>query len=324
MGASRIFYISYFYDKIKSVMLYDLIIIGAGPAGLTAAIYASRKKMNTLILTEQIGNQSSAAYEIENFPGFLKIKGAELNEKMREQVAKYGVPIKEGMAISGIKKKGGNFLIKLKGGENFETKTVIIASGRKPKKLELPGAKEFEAKGVSFCTVCDAPIFAGKDVAIIGGGNAAMASARDLVHYASRIYILQHREKFTADEINIEKLKNTGKVHFLVNAEAREIKGKQFVEGIVYENLTTGEKKELKVGGVFINIGQIPNTDFVKGFLKLSEKGEIIIDGRTNETSVPGIFAAGDVSDGLYKQCVVAAAEGAKAALSAYHYICNC
>jgi alkyl hydroperoxide reductase subunit F len=145
---------------------------------------------------------------------------------------------------------------------------------------------------------------------------------------------LQHREKFTADEINIEKLKNTGKVRFIVNAETKEIKGKKFVEGLIYEDLsvkdgsasggTAGEKKELKVGGVFINIGQIPNTDFVKGFLKLSEKGEIIIDGRTNETSVPGIFAAGDVSDGLYKQCVVAAAEGAKATLSAYHYICNC
>ena len=172
-------------------MIYDLIIIGSGSAGLTAAIYAARKKMNTLILTKKIGDRPSSFYEIENFPGFLKIRGTELNEKMIEQVARYGVPIKEDMAVSGIEKKDGNFLVKTETGENFETKTVIIASGRKPKKLEAPGAKEFETKGVSFCTVCDAPIFAGKNVAVIGGGNSGVTNALYMAEMASKVFLLE-------------------------------------------------------------------------------------------------------------------------------------
>ena len=302
-------------------MIYDLIIIGSGSAGLTAAIYAARKKMNTLILTKKIGDRPSSFYEIENFPGFLKIRGTELNEKMIEQVARYGVPIKEDMAVSGIEKKDGNFLVKTEAGENFETKTVIIASGRKPKKLEAPGAKEFETKGVSFCTVCDAPIFAGKNVAVIGGGNTALLSALDLLPYANQIYLLQHNKKFIGDEAIIEKLKASGKVHFFANAETIEIKGKQFVESLVYEDMETKEKKELKVGGVFISIGQFPNTEFAKGLVNLNEQGEIIIDPLTTQSSTEGIFAAGDSANIPYKQCVIAAGEGAKSALSAHEYL---
>jgi thioredoxin-disulfide reductase len=310
---------------MEDSMVYDLIIIGAGSAGLTAAIYAGRKKMNTLILTKQIGDLPSAAYEIENFPGFLKIKGEELNEKMRQQVKKYGIEIQENAAVSKIEKNNGHFLIKTREGEDFESKTVIIASGRRPKKLEIPGAKAFESKGVSFCTICDAPLFDGKKVAIIGGGNAAMASGRDLLPYADEIYILQHREKFTADEASIEELKKTGKAHFITNAEAKEIKGGQFVEALIYEDLSVKggkkEEKELKVGGVFINIGQIPNTDFVRDLAEMNEAGEIIVDPLTTQSSVPGLFAAGDCASVLYKQCIIAAGEGAKAALSAHRYL---
>lgn len=305
-------------------MLYDLIIIGSGPAGLTAAIYASRKKLNTLILAKETGNQFSAAYEIRNFPGFLEIKGSDLNEKMRQQVKRCGVEIKNETTISKIEKKNGNFLIKTESGGDFETKTIIIASGRSPKKLEVPGAKEFETRGVAFCAICDAPIFAGKNVAVIGGGNAAMTSVRDLLPYANEIYVLQHSRKFIADEASIEELKKTGKAHFLTNAETMEIKGKQFVEEIVYKDLASGEEKTLKVGGVFVNIGQTPNTDFAKGLVNMNEWGEIIINPLTTQSSVPGIFAAGDATNIPYKQCVIAAGEGAKAALSAYHYICNC
>lgn len=314
-------------------MIYDLIILGSGPAGLTAAIYAARKKMNTLVLAKQVGGQSLMAYSIENFPGFLKISGAELIAKMKEQVDKYGVAIKDGMVVAAIEKKDGHFLVKTEQRENFEAKTIIIALGKMPKKLEVSGVKEFEGRGVSFCTTCDAPLFAGKDVAVVGGGNAGLKSAEDLVPYAKKIYVLQHGPRFIGDELTIERLKKTGKVEFITNAEILEIKGKKpvpnraggsglgFVEGLVYEDLATGEKKDLAVAGVFVNIGQIPNTDFLKGFLELNEKGEIIIDCRTNETSAPGIFAAGDVSNGLYKQCVIAAGEGAKAALSAHEYL---
>ncbi|MFH0803634.1 MAG: FAD-dependent oxidoreductase [Candidatus Tagabacteria bacterium] len=304
-------------------MIYDLIIIGAGPAGLTAGIYAGRKKLKTAILTKQIGGQS-LSYTIENYPGLMEISGLELVEKTKKQVEKYDMEIKESAEISAIDKKNGNFSVKTERGDSFEAKAIIIASGKMPKKIKVPGAREFEGKGVSFCTICDAPLFAGKSVAVIGGGNAALMAAMDLIPYAEKIYVLQHRERFIGDEILQEKLKNSGKVEFITDAETREIKGKNFVDKIIYEDLKTGEKKELAVGGVFVNIGYIPNTSFVKNFLKLNEKEEIIIDPWTGETSIKGIFAAGDATNIPYKQYVVAAAEGAKAALSAYYYICNC
>ncbi len=302
-------------------MVYDLIILGSGSAGLTAAIYASRKKLNTIILTKQIGGQSLMASEIENFPGFFKISGAELIEKMKEQAVRYGVVVKDGITILAIKKKDGIFSVKTDQGEIFESKTIIISLGKTYRKLEVPGAKKFEGKGVSFCTVCDAPLFAGKNTAVIGGGNAALKSAMDLLAYSPKIYVLQHLNKFIGDEIAIDKLKASGKVELLTNAETTEIKGKDFVEGLIYKDLITGEKKELAIGGVFVNIGQIPNTDFLKGFLALNHRGEIIIDARTTQSSVEGVFAAGDVTDLPYKQCVIAAAEGAKAALSAHEYL---
>lgn len=302
-------------------MKYDLIIIGSGIAGLTAAIYASRKKMKTLVLTKEVGEPFLAGYAVENYPGLPKISGGELVKKAKEQALKFGVLIKEGYAVTSIEKKGENFLVKTAKEDNFETKTVIIAAGRMPRKLDVPGAREFENRGVSFCTICDAPVFSGKNVAVIGGGNAALKSALDLLPYANKIYVLQHREKFVGDEVSIEKLEKTGKVTFLVNVETKEIKGKDFVESLIYEDLATGEKKELAVGGVFVNIGQIPNSNFAEGFLGLNERGEIIVGCRTTQSSVPGIFVAGDVADLPFKQYIIAAGEGAKAALSAHEYL---
>jgi len=304
-------------------MLYDLIIIGAGPAGLSAGLYAGRKKIKALILTKQIGGQS-LSYTIENYPGLMEISGLELVEKTKKQVEKYNVEIKESAEISNIDKKNGNFSVKTEKGNSFETKAIIIASGKIPRKINVPGAREFEGKGVSFCTICDAPIFSGKNIAVVGGGNSALMSAMDLIPYAEKIYVLQHRERFIGDEILQEKLKKSGKVEFITNAEILEIKGNKFVEKIIYEDLVSKEKKELAVGGVFVNIGYIPNTAFVKNFLKLNEKEEIIIDPWTAETSIKGIFAAGDATNISFKQYIIAAGEGAKAALSAYHYICNC
>lgn len=301
---------------------YDLLIIGGASAGLTAGIYASRKKMNAVILTKQIGGQSLMTDSIENYPGFEKISGFELINKMKKQIDNYGMPVKEGVEIEKIEKKDdGIFLIKTKTGEEFETKTIIIATGKAQRRLDIPGGKEFENRGIVYCSTCDAPLFGGKDVVIIGGGNSALESAMDLDKYATKIYILVRSEKIRGDEFMVEKLKKNPKIEFIFNAQPTEIKGDKMVEKIIYQDKVSGGQKELAVSGVFVNIGWIPKTEFVAGFVDLNEYGEIKIDCRTNETSVKGIFAAGDCTDLKYKQCIIASGEGAKAALSAYEYL---
>lgn len=302
-------------------MVYDLIIIGGDSAGLTAGIYACRKKLKTIIITKQIGGQSVLTNNIENFPGFKLISGRELIAKERAQAEKYGAEIKEGIIVSGIKKENKNFIVESEKGEKFETKSIIVATGGKPRQLNISGEKEFKNKGVAFCSICDAPLFQEKDVVVIGSGNAGLESALDLIKYANKIYILESDSKIKGDEYLQERLKKTGKINFITNALTEEIKGTTFVEKIIYKEKISGEKKEISAQGVFINIGWVPATDFLKGFLKLNEKGEIVVNPKTMETSVRGIFAAGDVTDGLYKQNVIAAADGAKAALSAYNYL---
>ena len=301
--------------------IYDLIIIGADAAGLTAGIYAGRKKVNALILSKKIGGQSMLTDSMENYPGFLKISGLELVGRLKEQVDKFEVPIKEEEVFS-VSGDAGNFSVKTKNGE-YAAKKIIIATGSKWRPLNVPGEEKFMGKGVSVCTICDAPFYSGKDVAVIGGGNSALESAFDLLKYANKIYILQHREKFIGDEILFEKLKKESKVELLTSAEIKEIKGDKFVEGLVYEDLKEGKTKMLNVNGVFVNIGRIPNTSFLGGFVELNEYGEIVIDFKTNKTSRPGVYATGDVTDTKYKQFVVAAAEGAKAALSATDSLMN-
>lgn len=302
-------------------MLYDLIIIGAGPAGLSAAIYVARKKLNTIILTKNVGGQSLLAGTIENYFGIKAISGADLIQKGKEQVEALGVPIKEGVEVARLAKVKDNFEVILKNGEKFQAKSLIIASGKKPRPLGAIGEKEFTGKGVSYCATCDAPLFKDKDVAVIGGGNAGLDAALDLTKYANKIYVLEFGLKIIGDELTQGKLKKTGKVEFITDAATKEIKGDKFVQGLIYQNRKTGQKKELKVQGVFINIGQIPSSDFIKGFLELNPKREIMIDHISNETSIEGIYAAGDITDIPHKQCIVAAGEGAKAALSVYNYL---
>lgn len=296
-------------------MVYDVAIIGGGPAALTAGIYAARKKLKTIILTKQIGGQSLLAEYIENFPGFERISGQELIEKMRTQNEKYGVEIRENGGAESIEKRGENFLIN----SIVEARSIIVATGKNPRRLNVPGEKEFEGRGISFCSTCDAPLFDKKEVAVIGGGNSGLAAALDLVKYANKVYVLKFTPKITGDEWMMEELKKTGRVEFIIDVEIKEIKGKKFVESVVYSN-KDGEN-ELKIDGIFINIGWIPATEFLKEFVDLNKGGEIIVDPKTNETSVKGVFGAGDVTDVKYKQCVIAAGEGAKAALSVYKYL---
>lgn len=302
-------------------MLYDIAIIGGAGAGMTAAIYSARKKLNAVLIAKQVGGQCLLTNSIENYPGFEKISGIELIDKMRKQVEKYEVPIEEGKEVESIEKKDGPFLIKFKDSGSIETRAVIIATGENPRRLGIPGEKEFEGKGVVFCSICDAPLFAGKDVVVAGGGNSGLNTALDLLNYANNIYVLGGRPKIMGDEILQERLIKSGKVKFFTDARITEIKGGAFVEKIIYNDKKTGEEKEISAQGIFVSAGWLPATSFLDGFLNLNDKGEIIINPKTNETSVGGVFAAGDCTDTKYKQIIIAAGEGAKAALSAYNYL---
>jgi len=305
--------------------IYDTIIVGGASAGLVAGIYLARKKAKVAIVTKKVGGQSLMTDTIENFPGFESISGFELIEKIRKQAKLFGTQIKENRFAKKITKNNDNiFEVQVSRNGEDETmfaKTVIIATGKNPRHLGVPGEKEFENKGVSFCTTCDAPLYQGKTVAVIGGGNSGLSSAYDLTKYADKIYLLERSDAGKGDVVVREKLMNDGKVEFLTNVEVKEIKGEKFLEKIIYLDKKIGEEKELAVGGMFINIGWIPATKFLEGFVKLNEYGEVIVNSKTMETSVSGVFSAGDVNDGLYKQCIIAAGEGAVAALSAYDYM---
>src|SRR3989337_48829 len=219
-------------------MIYDLVIIGGATSGLTAGIYAARKKLNAVILTKEIGGQTLQTESIENFPGFEKISGPELIDKMKEQVQKYGLPIKSGTEVKSISKTDGGFEISPNANDKTTAKSLIIATGKNPRRLSVPGEKEFENKGVVYCSTCDAPLFGGKTVVVAGGGNSGLNSAFDLLKYANNIYVL-------------ESLKVSGKVVFITNADIKEIKGANFVEEIIYLDKKTGEEKTLKAQGIF-------------------------------------------------------------------------
>ena len=304
-------------------MIYDLVIIGGATSGLTAGIYAARKKLNAVILTKEVGGQTLQTESIENFPGFEKISGPELIDKIKEQVQKYGLPIKSGTEVKSISKTDDIFEIASNISDEIKAKSVIIATGKNPRRLNISGEKEFENKGVVYCSTCDAPLFGGKTVVVAGGGNSGLNSAFDLLKYAVKIYVMENSGKLIGDEFLQEKLKKSGKVEFMTGVEIKEIKGGDFMEEVVYLDKKSGEEKALKAQGLFVNVGWSPSSSFAKGFLKTNEYEEIVVDPKTNETSVKGVFASGDVTDVKYKQCVIAAGEGAKAALSAYDYLKN-
>jgi thioredoxin-disulfide reductase len=302
--------------------MYDLIIIGGGPAGITAGIYAARKKLNTLILSKDFTGQVGKAFSIENYPGFKKILGIKLIEKFKKHLEKFDVDINEGEEVTKIKKrKDGTFEVKTTQRDRYLTKAIIITSGRDPRPLEVPGEKEFLGRGVSYCVTCDGVMFAGKTVAVIGGGNAGFEAALELSKYCPKIYILEFLPQVKADESTQEKVQKSGKIEVVTNAQIKEIKGKNFVDSLIYQDRTTKKEIELKVQGVFVEIGSVPATGFIKGLVEFNERDEIKINPRTCATKTPGIFAAGDVTDVKYKQIIIAAGEGAKAALSAYEYI---
>ena len=301
--------------------MYDLIIIGGGPAGISAGIYASRKKLNTLIIAKNFISQAGWATSIENYPGFMEISGMDLMARFREHLGKFAIDINEGEEVKQIEKEGDIFRVHTSEKDSYLTKAVIIASGRDPRPLEVPGEKEYIGKGVSYCVTCDGPIFSGKTVAVIGGGNSGFYAARELSKYCAKIYILENTDKAKADEMIQEQIKQTNNVELIINAKAVEIKGSNFVSELIYKDQLSNENKALIVSGVFIEIGSIPATGFLKGLVEFNNRDEIIVDLETGQTKTAGLFAAGDVTDIKYKQIVIACGEGAKTALSAYEYL---
>lgn len=300
--------------------MYDLIIIGGGPAGITAGIYAARKKIKSLLITKAWGGQITKASEIQNWPGINEISGTELMTKMVEHLKIFEIELKEGNEVIDVYKSDNGFIVR-ENDNTHEAKAIIIAVGKIPRSLDIPGEEKFKGKGVSLCSTCDAPMFKEKEVAVIGGGNAGFSAALDLTKYAKKVYILEFLEELKGDPFTKEKLEKTGKVEFIVNAAVKEIKGSAFVERLVYEDRDTSEDKELKVQGVFISVGMMPCAGFAEKLVEFNKTGEIKINFENNSTKTPGIFAAGDATEGKYEQIVIAAGDGAKAALSVHDYL---
>ncbi len=300
---------------------YDVVIIGGGPAGLTAAIYAGRSLLRTAVISKDFGGQVLDAHLVENYPGFPSIKGSELMDRFREHAEKFGAEMIQA-EVTTIEKEGKWFRIKTTIGET-RAKVVIYSTGSVHRKLKVPGEEELQGKGVSYCAICDAALFRGKSVAIVGGGNTALMDAELLTQYVEKLYIIHRRREFRGEPIYVERLRKEDKVEFVVPYIVKRILGKERVEGVEIENRETGERKILKVDGVFIDIGMEPQTDLVKPLgVELNEKGYIKVR-EDMSTNVEGFYAAGDVTTacrGIH-QIVTAAAQGAIAAISAYEYL---
>ena len=297
-------------------MVYDLIVIGAGPAGITAAVYAARKKMKLLVITGNIGGQAAWSGDIENYTGYQFITGPDLAQKFEEHMRTYGISAKEAEEVREIEKREDAIHVRTDKAE-YSSKTVIVASGKTSKELGVPGEKTFKNKGLTYCATCDGPLFSGKSVAVIGGGNSALDAALQLIKIAKKVYMINNMPELGGDPVMREKVESSPAAQVLNNAVVSAITGGAMVDGIKVKRL--GREESIPVEGVFVEIGLIPNSKFA-GILDKNERGEIKINSR-NETNVAGVFAAGDVTDVPEKQIIIAAGEGSKAALGAFKYI---
>ncbi|HLD70351.1 MAG TPA: FAD-dependent oxidoreductase [Negativicutes bacterium] len=302
-------------------MIYDLIIIGAGPAGVAAGVYAARQKLNILMVSKDIGGQvAKKAVDIENYPGFEKISGPDLVELYQKQLKanELSVVLDE---VTAIEKKENRFFVSLKSGAMHEAVAVINTSGAKSKLINVPGEEEFAGKGVSYCSLCDGPVFKNKDVAVVGGGNNGFETALFLSNYVKSVTVLEYGETTNADAENQELVAKNANIKVITNAKITRIEGKIFVNAAFYEDRATGSEQKLDVSGVFVEIGYSPSTAFLGDLVELNDKKEVMFNVETLETKTPGLFSAGDCNVSRYKQIVMASGEGAKAALSAYNYI---
>jgi len=297
------------------VTTYDVLIVGGGPAGLSAAIYSSRQGFKTGIITIDIGGQLTLTPMIENYPGVSATSGFKLVGIMMEQVTSFGAELIYDEAI-GVEEVDDGFRVKTRGGKTYDSKALILAFGKKPRKLKALNEERFVGRGVSYCAVCDAPFYKNKRLLVIGWGEPALEAVSILMRYDNEV-LVAHESRRSDDFA--EKLKSL-EVKLIQGVRVEEIRGRDFVEEVVLKDLKTGEEKILKVNGIFVELGYVTETDWIKGFVEIDEKGEIIVD-ELGRTSREGVFAAGDVTDFPYKQAVIAAAQGAIAALSASNYL---
>lgn len=304
--------------------MYDLVIIGGGPAGVSAGVYAARKRLKTLFITFEWGGQSTVSEGIENWIGTINISGAELASALKAHLEAYKgdiVEIKEHDKVASIEKSGDHFVVVTESGARVETKTVLITAGSHRRKLDIPGAETFDNKGVTYCASCDGPLFSGKDVVVIGGGNAGFETAAQLLAYTKSVTLVQRGTEFRADPVTVQKVLANPKMKGLTNTELVEVKGDKFVEALIYKDLSDGQIKEIPCQGIFVEIGLLPSTEFAKGVLEINQYNQIVIDPRTQKTKTPGIWAAGDCTDVLYHQNNIAAGDAVRALEDIYMYL---
>lgn len=295
--------------------MYELIIIGGGPAGISAGVYASRKQLKTLFVTKEWGGQSTVSTDIQNWIGTPSLSGDALAKSLRTHLETYAgehVTISDKALATNVEKTDTGFRVTLENGATHETKAILIASGSRRRQLTATGAAEFEHKGLTYCASCDGPLFSGQDVAVIGGGNAGFETAAQLLAYTKSVTLLQHGDAYKADPVTVEKVLAHPNMRGVLNTTTTEVFGSKFVEGLRYTD-ATGAETTLPVAGIFVEIGMLPNTDLVKDVVPLDDYGRIVIDPWTQKTSVPGIWAAGDCTNVKYHQNNISAGDGVRA-----------
>ncbi|MBN2466577.1 MAG: FAD-dependent oxidoreductase [Deltaproteobacteria bacterium] len=305
--------------------VYDTIIIGGGPAGCAAAVYTARKKLRTLLLTEDFAGQSISAAAIENWIGDRLISGIDLAKKLENHVRAYPeIDIITSAPVVAVSEASACFFdVVAKGGEIFRTRSIIAAAGARRRRLGVPGEAELEGRGVAFCSTCDAPFFQDSNVAVVGSGNAALETVIDLLPFAKDIYLLLRGDNLKGDAVTRDRATSSPRVTLITNVVVEAILGEKSVTGLSYRDIGNRELRELSVDGVFVEIGSVPNSEFLRDLVATNESGEITVDHKTAETSKPGIFAAGDVTSDPFKQNNIAAGDGIRAALSAYNHVLN-
>ncbi len=302
----------------------DLIIIGGGPAGVAAGVYAARKRLKAVLIAEEIGGQSTVSEGIENWVGSVRISGDDLKKSFKEHLNAYKqdvLEVVEGDRVISLTKAEGVFMATTRDGKTYSGRSVLLASGAGRKKLLVPGAEKFENMGVTYCASCDGPLFSGQDVAVVGGGNAGLETAAQLLAYAKSVTLIHRHASFKGDAITVEKVLAHPNMKTVLNAEPLEVLGEKFVSGLMVKDRTTDIVTELPVTGVFVEIGVIPNTDYAKGLVDLDEVGRVVTNPRDQHTSVDGVWAAGDCTDELYHQNNIAAGDAVKALEDIYQWL---